>query len=78
MIQVLRGTSSQRTSHSEVSTSGQPIYETDTRKFYVGDGSTRVNALQPIVSDIPASSQTVLGGVKVYIDSSGYLCIDTE
>lgn len=27
---------------------------------------------------IPAASQTVLGGVKVYTDGDGYLCIDTE
>lgn len=27
---------------------------------------------------VPAASQTVLGGVKVYTDSEGYFCIDNE
>ena len=78
MIQVLRGTSSQRASHSEVSTDGQPIYETDTNKLYVGDGTTRVRYLQPISADIPSASQYTLGGVKVWEDSSGYLHISTS
>ena len=30
------------------------------------------------ITAIPVASQTVLGGVKVYTDSEGYLCIDTE
>lgn len=33
---------------------------------------------QNYLTTIPSASQTVLGGVKVYTDSSGYLCIDTE
>lgn len=33
---------------------------------------------QNYLDSIPGASQTVLGGVKVYTDSSGYLCIDTE
>lgn len=47
-IQFLRGTSTQRASHSEVSLNGQPIYETDTNRLYVGDGKTAVNNLDPI------------------------------
>lgn len=78
MIQVLRGTSAQRASHSEVSTEGQPIYETDTNKLYVGDGVTQVRYLQPISADIPSASQSTLGGVKVWEDSSGYLHISTS
>lgn len=31
-----------------------------------------------VAQQIPAASQTVLGGVKVYTDSEGYLRIDTE
>lgn len=31
-----------------------------------------------VVQQIPAASQTVLGGVKVYTDSEGYLNIDTQ
>lgn len=94
MIQFLRGTSAQRATHTEVSTAGQPIYETDTHKLYVGDGSTPISQLQSIggstlsfsnsfsvsgnnVSLLGATSSR-LGGVKVYTDSSGYLCIDTD
>lgn len=31
-----------------------------------------------VAQQIPAASQTVLGGVKVYKDSEGYFCIDTQ
>ena len=48
MIQFLRGTSAQRANHTEVSTIGQPIFETDTNKLYIGDGSTPVNQLKGI------------------------------
>ena len=47
-IQFLRGTSAQRASNSETSLLGQPIYETDTNRLYVGDGVTKVNALKPV------------------------------
>ena len=47
-IQILRGTSSQRAKHTEVSLAGQPIYETDTRKLYIGNGTTQVNLLNPV------------------------------
>lgn len=33
---------------------------------------------QNYLTTIPSASQTTLGGVKVYTDSGGYLCIDTE
>ena len=47
-IQFLRGTSSQRETHSETSLIGQPIYETNTNKLYVGDGATLVKDLEAI------------------------------
>ena len=47
-IQFVRGTSSQRASHTETSLAGQPIYETDTNKLYVGDGETSVNDLTAV------------------------------
>ena len=77
-IQFLRGTSTQRASHSEASLVGQPIYETDTNKLYVGDGTTQVRNLQPISTNIPSASQNTLGGVKIWEDSSGYLHISTS
>lgn len=33
---------------------------------------------QNYLDSIPSASQTVLGGAKIYVDSGGYLCIDTE
>lgn len=50
LIQFLRGTSAERATHSEVSLIGQPIFETDTNRLYVGDGTTAVNALLPVNS----------------------------
>ena len=47
-IQFLRGTSTQRASNTQISLLGQPIYETDTNRLYVGDGVTKVNALKPV------------------------------
>ena len=47
-IQFLRGTSAQRATHTEPSLEGQPIFETDTNRLYVGDGTTTVANLTPI------------------------------
>ena len=47
-IQFLRGTAAQRATHSESSLQGQPIFETDTNKLYVGDGTTSVKNLDAI------------------------------
>lgn len=37
-----------------------------------------VRNIASYAESIPAASQTVLGGVKVYKDSEGYFCIDTQ
>ena len=50
IIQFLRGTSAQRTGSSEVSLAGQPLFETDTNKLYIGDGSSQLKGLKPISS----------------------------
>lgn len=47
-IQFVRGTSTQRATHTETSLIGQPIFETDTNKLYVGDGTTLVKNLDAI------------------------------
>lgn len=46
-IQFLRGTATQRAAHSETSLSGQPLFETDTNKLYIGDGETAIKNLKP-------------------------------
>ena len=51
-IQILRGTSAQRATHTETSLAGQPIFETDTNKLYIGDGATSINNLESIHSPL--------------------------
>lgn len=52
-------------------------------EFY--GASAPANAIYAVVRNIasyaesiPAASQTVLGGAKMYVDSDGYFCIDTQ
>lgn len=75
-IQFLRGTAAQRAAHSETSLNGQPIFETDTNKLYIGDGEKAIKDLEPIGAIQPAS-ETVLGGIKIYFDGN-VLWISTE
>ena len=63
-IQILRCTSSVRSSSTTVLSEGQPMIETDTNRLYVGDGSTQAKNLKPVKPEI-------------YLDSDGYLCINT-
>ena len=86
-IQFLRGTSAQRSNLSEQSLPGQPLYETDTNKLYVGDGSTAVNDLKEIVANDVASKYN-LGAYDTYVDNgngtvtvtrkTGYLTFDGD
>lgn len=74
-IQILRCTSDIRSGSSETLLEGQPMYETDTRLFYVGDGSTTAQNLLPV--SIPAATQTTRGGIKIYKSGSS-LYINTD
>lgn len=77
-IQFVRGTSTRRASHTEASLIGQPIYETDTKKLYVGDGTTAVKDLEPVGGEsLKPASQTVLGGIKAWM-SGNTLYISTQ
>ena len=62
-LQLCRGTSEAISSLTEISLEGQPIYSTDTKALYIGDGITPVNQLQPIIA--------------VYVQD-GYLHINTN
>lgn len=74
-IQFLRGTSSQRASCTETSLAGQPVYETDTNRLYVGDGKTNVNDLTAVKAS--AADEAVItdnvkdqhkgAGIKIWI-----------
>lgn len=47
-IQFLRGTSSKRSASTEIALAGQPVFETDTNKLYIGNGSAAIKALTAI------------------------------
>lgn len=80
-IQFVRGTSSQRASHTEISLVGQPIYETDTNRLYVGDGKTNVNDLSAVKAS--AADEAVItdnvkdqhkgAGIKIWIGTQAEL-----
>lgn len=50
-IQFLRGNSTKRAASTEVALAGQPIFETDTNKLYIGDGVTQIKNLTAINPD---------------------------
>ena len=54
-IQFLRGTKSKITASNKVLADGQPLYETDTHKLKVGDGSTAAKSLPYIKVDTDSS-----------------------
>lgn len=71
-IQFLRGTSSQRASCTETSLAGQPVYETDTNRLYVGDGETSVNDLTAVEASAADIAENVKdqnngAGIKIWI-----------
>lgn len=47
-IQFRRGTSAQRLASTEILKAGQPFYETDTDRLYVGNGKTQLGNLRSI------------------------------
>ena len=67
MIQFMRGAETHRTSSSAVLSEGQPFYETDTNKLYIGNGTSELRYLHSIVTDnfLPAMNfreSSVLSG----------------
>ena len=62
LIRMLRCTSTSRANSTSVLLEGQPMYETDTKYFYIGDGTTQAKSLQPISS----------GGSALEFDSSSF------
>ena len=50
-IQFLRGTKSKVVASTKVLADGQPLYETDTNKLKVGDGSTQAKSLPYVKVD---------------------------
>ena len=69
---------------NEVYYNGERVDALEFESTFVSS-SAPANAVYAVVRNIasyaesiPAASQTVLGGVKVYTDSEGYLNIDTQ
>lgn len=69
MIQILRGTSTQRASQTQSSVIGQPLYETDTKKLYIGDGSTAINELHAVNPGVD------IAFVGALLDTSSYVTL---
>ena len=57
-IQFLRGTKSKVAASTTVLVDGQPLYETDTNKLKVGDGSTQAKSLPYVKVDTDANLST--------------------
>ena len=50
-IKLLRGNSTTRASSQRVLDDGQPLYEKDTHKLYVGDGTTQAKNLSCVTTE---------------------------
>lgn len=50
-IRIARGTDTAINSDSTISTNGHPIYNTNKKYLYVGDGNTAINANEPITTN---------------------------
>lgn len=61
-IQFLRGTSQQRAVSTYVLSSGQPFYETDTNKQYIGDNHTQLCDLKPVSGNNSNIENSIGGG----------------
>lgn len=83
-IQLKRGKSSARSNYSDKLESGQPFFETDTKKLYIGDGTTPLKDLKAItdsldVTDLKASRDIFLGnsnGSSINIKNNGQTLIE--
>lgn len=83
-IQLKRGKSSARSNYSDELESGQPFFETDTKKLYIGDGTTPLKDLKAItdsldVTDLKASRDIFLGnsnGSSINIKNNGQTLIE--
>lgn len=79
MIQFLRGTQSQLNSSSQILSSGQPVFESDTGQLKIGNGSSRISEL-PYVGSIFASEGGD-GGSSTYTrvsDSISYIDVTSN
>ena len=58
-VKLLRGNSTTRASSQRVLEDGQPLYEKDTHKLYVGDGTTQAKNLSCITTDLSKNATNI-------------------
>ena len=63
-IKLLRGNSTTRASSQRVLEDGQPLYEKDTHKLYVGDGTTQAKNLRCITTDLAEKATNATNAVN--------------
>ena len=63
-IKILRGNSTTRASSQRVLEDGQPLYEKDTHKLYVGDGTTQAKNLRCITTDLAEKATNATNAVN--------------
>lgn len=63
-IKLLRGNSTTRASSQTVLEDGQPLYEKDTHKLYVGDGTTQAKNLRCITTDLAEKATNATNAVN--------------
>ena len=88
VIHFLRGTSTIREAKSDILGKGQPFYETDTNKLYIGDDIKAINNLKPVGNNIRTYWENIENihvtvGDRSFIELNDgtilpALCVDTE
>lgn len=63
-VKLLRGNSTTRASSQRVLEDGQPLYEKDTHKLYVGDGTTQAKNLRCITTDLAERATNATNAVN--------------
>ena len=63
-IKLLRSNSTTRASSQRVLEDGQPLYEKDTHKLYVGDGTTQAKNLRCITTDLAEKATNATNAVN--------------
>lgn len=63
-IKILRGNSTTRASSQTVLEDGQPLYEKDTHKLYVGDGTTQAKNLRCITTDLAEKATNAINATN--------------
>ena len=78
-IQFLRGTKSKVAASTRVLAEGQPLYETDTNKLKVGDGSTQAKSLPYVKVDTDSAlSSTSTNPVQNKVINTKFTSVQSD